>query len=635
MDIRFKLAVVILFCPLFCNVLLPSGRTVYYNADKISVEFNKAGEPAKVSISGNVNISFDDIVINCESAVFNKTAGEIIAEGGITAETSQGVFKADRLEYMIYEERGFLFNASFSSPPLYGKAEKIERDREVLFIHKGYITTCNREKPHYRFFVDRIEYKADDYLRAEKMKLVFGEKLNVFYFPRLTIDAKTKEPPFLVSSGHSTKIGKTVDMIFQHRTAKDTDAIMREKVSIGTKAIGFGPEIESAEHRYKASAFFAKLWEKSGLEYGLFAEYYKNFASYLGKGNIILDWRLMYDNDFFYDFFYNTYLKKSKMYNRLSFTQNFNGGIFNAEIRADAGEEFLNIEKLPELRFYTPSFKIPGTPVFFENDLRATNFYKEKEYCLRSMDIVTLKTRKEKSGFVLSPYLSFAGVDYRRSDENRFNFMWEAGTRLALLMQKEHERVKEYFVPSLALFHRHSRYKKGELEYFDRTELMEEGNFANLSADWSFWSPGGSVGQVAVENLYDIGNNSLEENILKYDVKISQNIHITGNNEWNAGRRKYLFGVNDIILDSSKYRCSFGTRYDDEGDIFGITAGFQHNAGDLWRYSLQAHYDIDAGSFARQSAEFWKRLHCWELNFKIERDAEDFSFYIFAYPVFI
>ncbi|HNS31923.1 MAG TPA: hypothetical protein PKN36_02995 [bacterium] len=632
MDIRLKPGVFILLFICLCGITFPAGRSVYYTSDSINVEFDRAGEPEKLLLSGNVKILLDDITIICGNAVFDRASGEVTAQDNIKIESPQGFFTSERLSYNIYEGKGLLFNSSFSAPPLYGKAGKIERDKKTLFLHNGYITTCDRENPHYRFSVDRIEYVHGDYLRAEKMRLVFGNKFSVFYFPRITIDYKTKEPPLLMSSGHSTRIGDTVDLVFQHRISKDSDTILKEKISLGTKAFGVGPELKSADNNLNIAAFFARRWDEGDIEYGGWIE---NVSSSRRAGNFTVDWRWMYDMDFFYDFFRDVYSEKNKTYNHASFTRNFGSGILNIGLRDNANDNFLNLEKIPEIRFYTPSFRLSEHPFFIENDLVITNFYKEGEYHLRSMDKVSVTTRSSVGNLLFAPYVSFSAVDYRNSADSKLNFAGEGGTSVSLLLKSERGNLTGYFKPSLSVFHRELRYGKEKLEYFDMIEKMNEGTFAELGIDWTLKFENRYMGNFKFENLYDIGRNSLEETSLKYDMRITENLRVAGENEWNEGGRRYSFGVNDIIFNSEKYQYSVGTRYDEQGDVSGISTGFSHNVNDVWRYAVKFYYNAEESSFDRQSMEIWKKLHCWELNIKITRDDRDFSFYIIAYPIFL
>jgi hypothetical protein len=164
---------------------------------------------------------------------------------------------------------------------------------------------------------------------------------------------------------------------------------------------------------------------------------------------------------------------------------------------------------------------------------------------------------------------------------------------------------------------------------------MDDGIFAGVDIDWSLWKKEEYIGSISLENLYNVDRYNFEETFFKYDIKVTDKIHLSGMNEWNLGERKYLFGVNDFNYNSSRYQYSLGTRYDNVGNVSGIAGSFQHNVNDLWSYSTSVCYDIDKGSFNQKSFELWKKLHCWELRLKIKKNTDDFSFYIFASPIFL
>ncbi|MCK9265681.1 hypothetical protein M0P98_02180 [bacterium] len=635
MKIKFITSFLILVFLFFCSSLFPAGKTIYYTSDNLNVEFDESSEPYKFILSGNVKVVLDDINIICNEAIFNQSTGEINIEGVVDVETIEGTFRAESFFYNVYQEEGVMLNSTFKVPPLYGKAEKVERDKTTLFLYKGYITSCDKENPHYRLAVEKIKYVHKDYLKAEKMKLFLGEKFAVFYFPRITIDYKTKSSPFLISTGHTSRVGKTLEMIFNHRVSETSDISLATKVNIGTKSIGAGPEVVSEDKNFKLSAFLSYQFDKGEFEYGGFTELSKPFSLSSIPFNVIIDWRWMYDKDFFYDFFKDTYYNKSRTYNHIALTKNFESGIFHIGFRDSAGDDFLNIEKIPELRFYTPILKVPQTPIYLENDFRITNFYKDKEYTLRSVESLTLSTRNESGYFVFSPYISLAGVDYRNSEENRLNLLGEIGLKSSILLKREETDFVGYLNPSFSLLYRTAKYNKDKLEYFDRVENINNGLYAKTALDWSIWRYEKYPQIISFENLYNITNKDFEETTLKYDFKITKNISLLGDNQWDMVKGKYVFGANDMVVDYKDKQFSFGTRYDEQGDISGINAGFNHSVGSSWKYAINLCYDVNDASFNRRTIEIWKKLHCWELNMKIRKNDEDFSFYIFLSPIFL
>ncbi|HOL22056.1 MAG TPA: hypothetical protein PLQ41_04275 [bacterium] len=604
---------------------------VYYTADNLEILFNQAGEPEKAVLYGNVRIAFEDIIIRCERAEFNRTTGDILGEGNLFVETPQGTVKARDITYNINERKGVLSSAVFSSPPYYGKAEKVEQEGDIFYLINGYITTCDLEKPHYRIYAGRLKYVKNEYLQAQRMKFILGEKYSVFYFPRYTVDMKTKEPLVTARPAYTSKAGDNVEVIFAQRTGAEMDAVIKERILIGEKGFGAGINIHSTG-MYRGEGFLFKNWAEGDIEPALILEFLKNYRSSSGEGNILLDWRWMDNNELFYNFFHPDYIAKSKRYNYLSFTHNFRQGIFNLNFRDSPEDDFLNIEKLPEIRFYTPYFQIGEGPIFLENDFRFTNFYKEDENYLRIMDIFTLKGALEMGGLTFSPYLSLGGIEYSEETDDRFNFFREAGVKFSTTLKKEHRILTEYFSPSLTFLHRELDYKKGELEYLDYFERMDNGNFLNIGLDWFLKEEEDYIGRVSLENFYDIDSERFDTCSLKYDVKLTPYLYIEGKNEWDVDGEKYLFGFNDIIFNSGRYSYSIGNRYDEENSVSGIEGKFSQVINELWKYSTGIQYDINSDDISRAFLEVSHKIHCWELNISISGNKDDFSFFVMVYP---
>ncbi|MCM8830243.1 MAG: hypothetical protein NC824_04515, partial [Candidatus Omnitrophica bacterium] len=585
---------------IFSSGYLPDNSVpVYYTGDNLEILFNQSGEPEKIKLQGNVKIALEDIIIRCERAEFDRTTGDVTAEGNLYLETPQGTVRAGCMTYNLNKKTGFLLNAALSSHPFYGKAEKIEKEGDVFYLINGYITTCDLEKPHYRISAEKLKYVKDDYLRAERMRFVLGEKYSVFYFPGYTVDIKTKEPVVTAKPAYTSKAGEHIEVIFAQRTGTEMDGVIKERVVVGEEGAGVGVNIRSETHGYRGEVFLFSDWTERDIEPALLLELLKNYTSNYGQGAVLVDWRYMDNNELFYNFFYPDYIAKSKRYNYLSFTHNFKQGIFNFNFRESAGDDFLNIEKIPEMRFYTPYLQIGNNQIFLENDFRFTNFYKGDENYLRVMDILTLKNKKDIGIITFSPYLSFGGINYSQEADEKFNFLREAGVKFSTVLKRDHKKFTEYFSPSLTYFYRDMNYKKGDIEYLDSIERMEPGNFLNLGMDWFFRGENHYIGSVSVENFYNIDNEKFDTCSLKYDVKLTPHMYIEGKNEWDVDRKEYLFGFNDIIFDSGRYSYSIGNRYDEENDISGVQGRLSYVINEIWRYSTGIQYDVNSESITR------------------------------------
>lgn len=248
------------------------------------------------------------------------------------------------------------------------------------------------------------------------------------------------------------------------------------------------------------------------------------------------------------------------------------------------------------------------------------------------MDILTLKGYGSTGYFRYSPYISLGGIEYSYDEEEKFNFYREAGIKLSTMLVKKYSTFTEYFIPYLTLLHREMDYEREQLEYFDKIEEMENGNFLDIGMDWFYKKEKGYLGRITLNNIYNIDNNQLNLCSLKYDISLASFLSIEGKNEWDISENRYLFGVNDIIFKGEKSSYSIGNRYDYESDTSGIEGKLTHIISEDWKYSTGIQYDFNSDDISRVSLNVWHKLHCWELNVGISGNKDDFSVFIMLQP---
>lgn len=610
----------------FLSIFLFSEE-IKYKCESMKVDFDREGEISRIILEGNVVILYKDLIIKTEKAIYDKKTNEIECEKGGDILGDIGEIKADYFKYNLIEEKGMIYNVKFKSEPFYGIAEKIEREGGFLRLENGYITTCDLEKPHYRISADKIEILKDNYIRGERMKIVLGEKFNIFYLPRYTIDIKTKKPFFSPSFGYKTRSGSTITLTFNHKMSEKKDYLLSEDLVIGNKGSGIGIGFSSERNNVEFDSLFLKKWKEDEIQMGGYLEINKNFENM----QFLFDWRWMYDNDFFVDFFKDKFLEKSKMYNYLSITSQTKKGIIGFIVRENAREEILKVEKLPEIRYLIPYIQFSGIPLYFTNDFRLTNFYKEDKNYFRILDIFDLTFKKDLRYFTLKPYFLLSFVDYESSDFDKFNYIGEFGLSFSTIFKNNFLNKDIFFIPNISFYTRKVNHKPTQLIQFDEFENKNNGNFFAVNLRGDLNSENGIYGNFEIENEYDIGRNLFGNLFLRYEFG-SKNFKIEGDNEWNIEDGLYKFGVNSISYEKEKYKFSIGTRAEYESDIFGIETWWQQNIKNDWKYRIGLFYDFDSEKFLIQTYEIWKKIHCLTLDFRITKDKENFSFYFFVVP---
>ncbi|MCM8804275.1 MAG: hypothetical protein NC833_03355 [Candidatus Omnitrophica bacterium] len=617
---KFKLY---FFC-FFLSIFLFSEE-IKYKCDSMKVDFDQEGQISRIFLQGNVIIVYKDLVIKTEKAVYDRKKNEIECEKGGKILSELGEIKSDYFKYNIIEEEGIIYNVKFKSEPFYGKAERVKRQGDFLRLENGYITTCDLEKPHYKVNADKIEILKDNYIRGEKMRIVAGEKFNLFYLPKYTIDMKTKKPFFSYSFGHKTRVGTTITLSFNHKMDERKDYLLSQDLLIGNKGFGISTGFFSEKNNIEFDSLFFKRWEENEIQQGAYLQINKNFENIY----LLFDWRWMYDNDFFVDFFKEQFLEKSKMYNYFSITSQLGKGTFGFIVRENAREKILKIEKLPEIRYFLPYIQFSDIPFYLTYDFRFTNFYNQEENYFRILNDFDFTFKKDLKYFNLKPYISFSFLNYEGSDFDKFNYIGEAGVNLSTIFNFLNKDI--YFIPKFSLYTRKVNHKPNQLIQFDEFEEKNNGSFFAVNLRWDVNKENNISGNFEIENEYDISRNLFGNLFLRYEFG-GKEFKIEGDNEWNIEDSSYKFGVNSISYEKEKYKFSIGTRLEDESNIFGIETWLEQKIKSDWKYRIGFFYDFNSDDFLTQTYEIWKKIHCLTVDFRITKDRENFYFYIFVVP---
>jgi lipopolysaccharide assembly outer membrane protein LptD (OstA) len=112
--------------------------------------------------------------------------------------------------------KGDFVQAKITSKPFYGAGEKISKDaNNHIHLQNGYITTCDHDKPHFRFKAPKVDIIPGDKAVARNMTLVLG-KVPVFWLPKYTQDLKHKKPMFTITPGYDKDWGSFVLTGWRH-----------------------------------------------------------------------------------------------------------------------------------------------------------------------------------------------------------------------------------------------------------------------------------------------------------------------------------------------------------------------------------------------------------------------------------
>jgi len=182
-----------------------------------------------VLLTGNVHVRKGEYEVTADRAIVwfseeeTKEGGvergirEVYAEGDVTLFRREDVVRAERIFHNVIENKGIMTDARVERwtpernvPLIFGGKEIRQIDRNRYQAEKGYFTTDDFGKPHFRFQGEKvrlIETKRSRVVNATHNRFYIGN-IPVFYWPFLSKDIRD-DSYFLrdLRQGHSSKFG--------------------------------------------------------------------------------------------------------------------------------------------------------------------------------------------------------------------------------------------------------------------------------------------------------------------------------------------------------------------------------------------------------------------------------------------
>ena len=176
---------------------------IIVNGDKVEY-FH---EQKRVVGTGHISIDYEDVRLTCEKVTVYLDTREAIAEGNVKITQKDAYFTGDKINYNFDTRVGKAISAYVNYAPFYGKWQKIEKvgEKEVD-IDKGYMTTCDLEKPHYRIEAKRVEIYMEDKVIAKNIVVYVGN-CPIMWLPYYYQPIKEESAHITVMPGHDRDWG--------------------------------------------------------------------------------------------------------------------------------------------------------------------------------------------------------------------------------------------------------------------------------------------------------------------------------------------------------------------------------------------------------------------------------------------
>lgn len=365
-----------------------------------TVEYLTEGK--QVSATGHVSIIFKGSKLTCQKILVNTQTKEGEAEGDVRLESPKGVITGSRMKYNFQTQSGEIIDAGFKANPFFGRSEKIEKVSDEEFVsRRGYMTTCDFDKPHWRMKSARMDMFPDDKIQSKDDTVYIGS-VPVLYAPQFNKSLKDPLMHVQLMPGSRKDWGPYMLSAWRYNI---TDAVKgriyldyRSKLGVSEGAgtnyaidfFGKGDiKFYYTQERDKSSdvpeeVTAPKVFERYLLRWRhqadidaqtkLTGEYYKikdaKMQLYPG-GNF----------NFLKDYFYREFEKDAQPPTYLLLHRVFNYSSVDFFLQGRTNDWYSPgyVEKLPEIEYNFPSYQVGESPFYFSDSSSMGNYNKKNQ----------------------------------------------------------------------------------------------------------------------------------------------------------------------------------------------------------------------------------------------------------------
>lgn len=384
--IRYLLLMAFLFCcsapPAVAETQLEDGGMVI-KADVMAHDQNSN----TVQASGNVLVEWKGMTLSTTGLSFNQLTQVITASGNVVLTRGEDVLKGDRLVLDTVNGKGEMDNSTLlirHDGNFHFSGKKIIRDsEEVIRVQEGSLTTCDAEVPAWKFGAEQLDVNLLGYGTGKNVVFYIKDK-PVMYLPWVAFPVvRDRQSGFLFPRfGWSGKKGAELDLIYYWAISPSQDLTLNLD-SLTRRGVGTGVDYRYLRSRTSQGDFGGYLI------YDLVQDRWRGQVNQKHKEifspemNLRTSINLTSDRNFL-----NDYGDKSGEYNRqtndstVNFLKTWQNYALTAHMRYTedyyAVDNSRTLQTLPEIGLAAVRQQLFSTPIFFDLDLAASNFYREK-----------------------------------------------------------------------------------------------------------------------------------------------------------------------------------------------------------------------------------------------------------------
>lgn len=627
--------------------------------DGDTVEFLQ--DENKAVIYGNVVISKKDVKLECDQVEYFHNTKTAVAKGHVVLSSPQGKIRGDELTFNFETMTGDFSGAKITSEPYYGGGEKIAKvDENKIEMYRGYMTTCDLDKPHYKLNAKKIEVYPKDKIVAKNLTFVIG-KIPIFYFPQYSKMMNDSKPKLLLTPGYDKDWGMFMltawRYYFNENFKGNIHVDFRERKDVASgidnfyKIPNYGEGLIKFYYMNERNITSKRWWDERPsptIERERFKGEWRHDWKINPTTRAIWQYYKLSDDTFLKDYFEREYDKDPTPDTFFLLTKSFDKGILSFRTDKRVNRFVSSVERLPEIGYEFLNQEIGKTNLYFQS----SNLYSNLSYPNASPTEVRKNTQRIDSDnkiayptklgiFEITPYVGERLTYYSKTkDPSKYNTVrtiFKTGADLSTKFYKtldvegkfwgiEIDRLRHIITPSVGYSYVHEpSLSKDNIDLFDAgIDDLERSHKINFTLDNRFQTKRNNA---TVDLLYvsltsdfllkeDPGKGSF--NSVKSDIEFRPADWLTffSDTEYSAQDSELVSSNQEVSISSGKddkWAFGVGKRYHrDSNDE--ITSQISYRINPKWKFSIYGRFNLDDDDFEEHSYTITRDLHCWEMD---------------------
>ena len=662
---------------------LPSKEPIVVNGDK--VEYFQ--EQKEVVGTGNISIFYRDVVLTCDRIQVYLDTREAIAEGNVKITQKGAYFTGERINYNFDTRKGTVLKGYLNARPFYGKADEVDKiaNKDQFNLDRGYITTCDLQKPHYRLQARQIKIYLNDKVVAKHI-IFFIQDTPVFYWPYYVQPLQDRKSHVTIIPGKSSDWGYYVlssyrltlddnsraDLLLDYRHKKG----LAEGVNYYYRLRELG---EGAFKVYYTKENDTLAWTRTGEQDTRYRYQWRHKWQVTDDTLGIVEFNKLKDRNVIKDYFYNEYeeigdnpdnyisfiTQKTDYSTELLFRKSFNN--------------FLNVvERLPEYSINIPNFRLTKNMPFYYSanasavylnktfDRTTTPWEVQKDLSAARIDVynqLSYVTRLFRS-LNVTPFVGTEDTYYSRNkwgDPNVVRTVFKAGVDNSIKFYKVYDintdflgldinKLRHIITPTVSYFYTHQpTISPDNLNQFDEIDSVDTQNGFALALENRIQTKrkdGDQMKSVDLATLiistnylfrlernnWNIKDDSLDKINFQLELLPYSWAYLVTRMTVNPKKNLVETLETDVVASGGdNWSVSLGHRYEetatDKTNLVTLDAMYKIN--DKWRIRAYERVDTRKRYVQEQEYTLYRDLHCWMAEFTYDiQDPGDKTFWV-------